>query len=160
MKKVYFLVMALMLATTMSAQSGKQLYKKYFDREGVETVHLSGFLLRTAGRMASVDVEGKDITQFVRSLKGMYVIDADMPETRAELGADIRKIIRKGTLESLMEANSDGQKVMMYVDGKNDDITELVIVTLDDSPVTFVSLEGRMSRAELERWAEEEKEQH
>ena len=140
----------------MSAQSGKQLYKKYFDNEGMETVHISGFLLRTAGRAATVDLDGKDFSKFARSLKGLYIITAQTPDTRAALGADIRKIIRKGDLESLMESSSDGQKMMMYINGNDDDVTELAIVTLDEETVTLVSLEGRMSRSEIERWAEEE----
>lgn len=156
MKKIALLTLAAMMAVTMSAQSGKQLYKKYFDRDGIETVHLSGFLMRTAGRLATVDMDGKDFSKFARSLKGMYVISAETPEMRSSLAADIRKIIRKGDLESLMEANSDGQKVMMYISGTGDDVTELAIVTLGEEDVTFVGFEGRMSRAELEQWAAEE----
>ena len=156
MKKIALLTLAAMMAVTMSAQSGKQLYKKYFDRDGIETVHLSGFLMRTAGRLATVDMDGKDFSKFARSLKGMYVISAETPETRSALASDIRKIIRNEDLESLMEANSDGQKVMMYINGKGDDVTELAIVTLGEDAVTFVGFEGRMSRAELEQWAAEE----
>ncbi|MBR3021849.1 MAG: DUF4252 domain-containing protein [Bacteroidaceae bacterium] len=156
MKKVILFVTAALMAVSMSAQNGKQLYKKYFDREGMETVHLSGFLLRTAGRLATVDMDGKDLSRFARSIKGMYVISAETPDARAALSADIRRIIRDGDLESLMEASSDGQKVMMYIDGKGDVVTELAIVTLGADDVTFVGFEGRMSRAELERWAEEE----
>ena len=156
MKKIALLTLAAMMAVSMSAQSGKQLYKKYFDRDGIETVHLSGFLLRTAGRLAAVDMDGKDFSKFARSLKGMYVISAETPEMRSALAADIRKIIRTEDLESLMEANSDGQKVMMYINGSGDDVTELAIVTLGEDDVTFVGIEGRMSRAELEQWAAEE----
>jgi len=156
MKKIALLTLAAMMAVTMSAQSGKQLYKKYFDRDGIETVHLSGFLMRTAGRLATVDMDGKDFSKFARSLKGMYVISAETPEMRSSLAADIRKIIRKGDLESLMEDSSDGQKVMMYISGTGDDVTELAIVTLGEEDVTFVGFEGRMSRAELEQWAAEE----
>ena len=156
MKKIALITLAAMMAVSMSAQSGKQLYKKYFDRDGVETVHLSGFLLRTAGKLATVDMDGRDFSKFARSLKGMYVISAETPETRVALGADIRKIIRNEDLESLMEANSDGQKVMMYINGKGDDVTELAIVTLGEDDVTFVGIEGRMSRAELEQWVAEE----
>jgi len=156
MKKIALLTLAAMMAVTMSAQSGKQLYKKYFDRDGIETVHLSGFLMRTAGRLATVDMDGKDFSKFARSLKGMYVISAETPEMRSSLAADIRKIIRKGDLESLMETSSDGQKVMMYISGTGDDVTELAIVTLGEEDVTFVGFEGRMSRAELEQWAAEE----
>lgn len=156
MKKIALLALTAMMAVSMSAQSGKQLYKKYFDNEGMETVHISGFLLRTAGRAATVDLDGKDFSKFARSLKGLYIITAQTPDTRAALGADIRKIIRKGDLESLMESSSDGQKMMMYINGNDDDVTELAIVTLDEETVTLVSLEGRMSRSEIERWAEEE----
>lgn len=156
MKKFALFALTAMMAVSMSAQSGKQLYKKYFDNEGMETVHISGFLLRTAGRAATVDLDGKDFSKFARSLKGLYIITAQTPDTRAALGADIRKIIRKGDLESLMESSSDGQKMMMYINGNDDDVTELAIVTLDEETVTLVSLEGRMSRSEIERWAEEE----
>ena len=156
MKKFALLALTAMMAVSMSAQSGKQLYKKYFDNEGMETVHISGFLLRTAGRAATVDLDGKDFSKFARSLKGLYIITAQTPDTRAALGADIRKIIRKGDLESLMESSSDGQKMMMYINGNDEDVTELAIVTLDEETVTLVSLEGRMSRSEIERWAEEE----
>ena len=156
MKKFALLALTAMMAVSMSAQSGKQLYKKYFDNEGMETVHISGFLLRTAGRAATVDLDGKDFSKFARSLKWLYIITAQTPDTRAALGADIRKIIRKGDLESLMESSSDGQKMMMYINGNDEDVTELAIVTLDEETVTLVSLEGRMSRSEIERWAEEE----
>jgi hypothetical protein len=44
----------------------------------------------------------------------------------------------------------------MYINGNDEDVTELAIVTLDEETVTLVSLEGRMSRSEIERWAEEE----
>ena len=156
MKKIALLTLAAMMAVSMSAQSGKQLYKKYFDRDVIETVHLSGFMLRTAGRLAAVDMDGTDFSKFARSLKGMYVISAESAEARTSLGADIRKIIRNEDLESLMEVNSDGQKTMMYINGKGDNVTELAIVTLGADDVTFVSIEGKMSRAELERWAAEE----
>lgn len=156
MKKIAFLMLAAMMVATMSAQSGKQLYKKYFDRDGVETVHLSGFLLRTAGKLATVDMDGKDFSQFARSLRGMYVINAETPETRAALASDIRKIIHKGDLESLMEASSDGQKVMMYISGTNDIVHEIAVITLSEDDVTFVGFEGRIPRAELEDWAAEE----
>ena len=158
MKKIAFLMLAAMMVATMSAQSGKQLYKKYFDRDGVETVHLSGFLLRTAGKLATVDMDGNDFSQFARSLRGMYVINAVTPETRATLASDIRKIIQKGDLESLMEASSDGQKMMMYISGTDDIVNEIAVITLSEDDVTFVGFEGRIPRAELEDWAAEEME--
>ena len=151
MKKVILFAVAALMAASMSAQSGKELYKKYFDRTGVETVHISGFMLRAAGRLSAVDMGGKDFSRFARSLKGMYVISAESPEARVSLGADIRHIIRKGDMESIMEANSDGQKVMMYIDGNDDEVVGMVCVNDPvEETIMVVSENGYGKRSEVE----------
>ena len=64
-----------MLSVGAFAQTGKSLYEKYSDLEGVEAVYISPAMFKMIGRLnLEMGDEDVDIARLVRSLKGMYIL--------------------------------------------------------------------------------------
>ena len=76
MKKILLTVVLAVLSVTAFAQTGKSLYEKYSDYEGVEAVYISPAMFKLIGKL-TIDMgeEDLDIARLVRSIKGMYILN-------------------------------------------------------------------------------------
>ena len=153
MKKIVAIA-ALMLAFISSyAQDGKSIYRKYSDQPSVSAVYVSPAMFRLIGRIPDIQAGDGDVnlTPVIQGLTGLYIIDSENPEINGKLARDVEKFIHSGTYELLMEAKDSGEKVTIYTAGDEKTVTSFVLLSDEGSEVTFICLDGKLDRAQMEK---------
>jgi len=143
----------MMMAVTSFAQSGKSIYNKYSDSEGISAVYISPAMFRMMGTIPSMDIDGYDVEigSIVQSLTGMYILNSENKKINDALKADVEKFISKGKYELLMEAKDNGDIVRIYTMGDEKTVTGFVLLANEPGECSFICIDGSMSRKELER---------
>lgn len=152
MKNIITLAALMLLAFTGFAQDGKSIYNKYSEAEGVSAVYISPAMFRLIGKIPNIQVENSDVnlTPVIQALNGMYLISSENPRINAEIKADANRFLEKNQYELLMEAKDGGETVRICTLGK-DIITGFVLLAFQQDEFTFISLDGKMKREDLER---------
>lgn len=152
MKNIIALAALLLLTFTGFAQDGKSIYNKYSETEGVSAVYISPAMFRLIGKIPNIQVENSDVnlSPIIQALSGMYLISSENPRINAEIKADANRFLEKNKYELLMEAKDGGETVRICTLGK-DIITGFVLLAFQQDECTFISLDGKMRREDLER---------
>lgn len=148
-------ILAALLLTTISsfAQSGKSIYQKYSEAEGVSAVYISPAMFRLIGKIPDLytgEDESVNLAPIIQSLSGMYVIDSENPSINATLKADAEKFVNNGHYELLLEAKESGEVVRMYSVGSETVVNGFVMISDEGAEMTFIYLDGKMNRDDLE----------
>ncbi len=152
--KRFVLVAALLLTTiTAFAQNGKSIYQKYSEAEGVSAVYISPAMFRLIGKIPDLQIEGEDVNlaPIIKSLTGLYLIDSENPAINASLKADAEQFVRKGNYELLMEAKDSGETMRLFTVGTETLVNGFVMIADEGDETTFIFLDGKMNREELEK---------
>ena len=122
--------MAVLLPLADFSQSGKSIYNKYSDCEGVSAVYISPAMFRMMGSLPALSEieEDVDMTQLVKSLDAMYVLECENSAVSSSLEKDVRGMVASGKYELMMEAKDDGEKVSSYTARKGSQIESFVLL--------------------------------
>ena len=145
----------LLIAAGAYAQSGKSLYNKYSDSNGVSAVYISPAMFRMIGQLPDLDIETADgekidIAPLVRSFEGFYLLSVSDKSQATELKQDVQSMINSGRFEMLMEAKDSGSTMRIYTVGDERTVSSLVMLALEGDSVQFICLEGSMNRKDFE----------
>lgn len=154
MKRIMTMAAFLLLTTiTALAQDGRSIYNKYSDEKDVSCVYISPAMFRMIGKVPDMDVNGNNVnlSSIIKTMSGLYVIDSKNQKINSSLIGDIDRFISKGDYEMLMEAKDDGETVRIYTVGDEKTVTSFVLLSREADESTFICLEGKMSRQELEK---------
>lgn len=153
MKKFIVIAAAMLLTVSAFAQDGRSIYNKYSDGKGVTSVYVSPSMFKLMRRIPDIDLGNGDVnlSPVIKSLDGLYIINAVNSNIGADLKADVDKFVKKGTYELLMEAKDDGDKVEIYTAGDDKIITSFVLLALEPNGSTFICFSGQIPREELEK---------
>ncbi|MBR5300550.1 MAG: DUF4252 domain-containing protein [Bacteroidales bacterium] len=155
MKKIYAIAVMLLMAVGAYAQSGKSIYNKYSDSNGVSAVYISPAMFRMIGHLPDLNVEAADgekvdIAPLVRSFEGFYLLSVSDKSQAAELKQEVQSMIKSGSFEMLMEAKDSGSTMRIYTVGDAKTISSLVMLAQEGDSVQFICLEGAMNRNDFE----------
>lgn len=152
MKRIAILAALLLTTIASFAQNGKSIYQKYSEAEGVSAVYISPSMFRLIGKIPELSVEGEDINlaPVIQSLSGLYLIDSENPKINAELKAEAGRFVSSGRYELLMEAKDAGEIVRMYTVGDDKTVNGFVMIADEANETTFIYLDGKMNRDDLE----------
>lgn len=153
MKKFIVIAAAMLLTVSAFAQDGRSIYNKYSDGKGVTSVYVSPSMFKLMRRIPDIDLGDGDVnlSPIIKSLDGLYIINAENSMIGADLKADVDKLVKKGSYELLMEAKDDGDKVEIYSVGNDKIITSFVLLALEPDESTFICFSGQIPREELEK---------
>jgi hypothetical protein len=152
MKRIILLAVLLLSALAASAQSGKSIYQKYSDAEGVSAVYISPAMFRLIGKIPDLEVGENhvNLAPLIRSLSGLYIISSENGRVNEKLSSEVSRFISNGRYELLMEAKDAGEVVRMYTVGTEKIVNSFVMVAAEGPETTFICLDGQMDRQELE----------
>ena len=151
MKKIYAMMVLLSLSLTAFAQGGRDLYEKYSDLPGISAVYISPAMFRLIGKIPDVELqdESVNLTPLIKSMSGFYILSTEDRATSESLYADVKKFVKSGRYELLMETKDDGQVLRMYTVGDGKTVESFVMVTKEDSEVSVISFDGKMDREQM-----------
>lgn len=153
MKRILALAALLLVTISSFAQNGKSIYQKYSDSEGVSAVYISPAMFRMIGKIPDLNVEDQNVNlaPIIQSLSGLYLIDSENDKINADLKADAERFVKSGHYELLMEAKDSGEIVRMYTVGSEKVVDGFVMFAVDGKETTFICLDGKMNREDLEK---------
>lgn len=144
-----------MLLFTISsfAQDGKSIYQKYSDSENISAVYVSPAMFKLIGKLPDIELNDSEVNFYpiIKSLTGLYIINSNNSSINAQLYADVEKFIKSGKYELLMEAKDSGEAVRMYTVGNEDVVNSFVMVAKDGDETTFICIDGKINRTDLEK---------
>ena len=130
MKKLYILVVMLLMSVTAFAQNGRSLYNKYSDAPNVEAVYVSPAMFRLIGKIPDIDLQDESVNlgPIIKSLSGLYILSISDERLAADLADDVNRFIKKGQYELLMEAKDNGEVMRLYTVGNDKIVNSLVML--------------------------------
>lgn len=152
MKKLYIILILLVVSISAIAQDGRAIYNKYSDLPGVEAVYISSAMFRLIGKIPDVELGNEDVNlaPIIKNLKGFYIISTEDKSTADNLYADVKQRLDRGEYEMLMEAKDSGEVMRLYTAGDDFTVRSFIMLTRDASEVSFMGLDGEMPRDQLE----------
>jgi len=158
MKRI-LVTLALLLAVGVSAlaQSGRKIYNKYSDMPEVNATYVSPAIFRIFRHLPEdMAISGDfNILPLLKTAKGLYSLNTDDAQVAEKLYADIKKYVTRGVYEILMETKENGSVSRIYTVGNKDTVTSLVFVNQEDGHASFLCLDGKMPRKQIEDLLEE-----
>ncbi|MBQ0096235.1 MAG: DUF4252 domain-containing protein [Bacteroidales bacterium] len=156
MKKTILILASIALFTTgLFAGNPRDIYRKYAEKDDVDAVFISSAMFRLIGALPEVKSAGEDLdfTPLMKSLTGMYILDSHNESANGGLRKDVESLVGSGGFELLMEANDGGEKVRMYTSGSDETIDKFIMFVTENnsSGCTFIALEGKMKREDIEK---------
>ena len=153
MKKIIVIAVMLLSAIGAFAQDGKSIYQKYSDEKDVSAVYISPAMFRLIGKVPDLKVENSDINlgPIIKSLSGLYIINSENPKVNDTLKGEVDRLVNAGRYEMLMEAKDSGETVRMYTLGTETVVNSFVMVSVDGDETSFICLDGKMNREDLEK---------
>ncbi len=152
MKRLYIILILLLVSISAIAQDGRAIYNKYSDLPGVEAVYISSAMFRLIGKIPQVEMgdEDVDLAPIIKNLNGFYIISTEEKAIGDDLYADVKKRLDRGEYEMLMEAKEDGEVMRLYTAGDDFTVRSFIMLTRDAAEVSFIGLDGEMPREQME----------
>lgn len=153
MKRIIAAILLMTISTSVFAQqSGKSIYNKYSNQQGVSAVYISPSMFRMIGKIPDLEMMGDEfnLAPVIRTLTGFYLIDSENKDINNSIQKDAEQLVGNGIYELLMEVKDDGETVRIYVVGRGDEITSFILIASGAGECTFICVDGRMSRGQLE----------
>lgn len=147
MKRFLLVFSAILLASSIFAQSNNSIYNKYSGKQGVSSVYISPSMFKMMKSLPEVEIyDDKDVhfEQIIKSFEGMYVIEVENIALVKSLISDVESMIAKGNLELLMEVKESDETVRIYVEKEGDMFKKFIMLEREDDSATFISIDAQM----------------
>ena len=147
MKRFLLVFSAILLASSIFAQSNNAIYNKYSGKQGVSSVYISPSMFKMMKSLPEVEIyDDKDVhfEQIIKSFEGMYVIEVENIALVKSMISDVESMIAKGNLELLMEVKESDETVRIYVEKEGDMFKKFIMLEREDDSATFISIDAQM----------------
>ena len=147
MKRFLLVFSAILLASSIFAQSNNSIYNKYSGKQGVSSVYISPSMFKMMKSLPEVEIyDDKDVhfEQIIKSFEGMYVIEVENIALVKSMISDVESMIAKGNLELLMEVKESDETVRIYVEKDGDMFKKFIMLEREDDSATFISIDAQM----------------
>lgn len=153
MKKLFIIAAFMLLGIFAHAQDARSIYNRFSDESGVSAVYISPSMFKLIGKLPEIEIDGDkvDITPIVKTLKGFYLLNTSDSRIIERMNSDVKRLLGGSDYELMMEAKKDGETVRFYTDGDESIIRSFVLMALDGTDATFISMDGTINREALER---------
>lgn len=146
---IIVLLLAFVLPLTSSAQrSINHFIDKYYDKENVTTVELSGFVLKMAAKFVDED-EGKEIIASISRLQ-VLVMEGQNHVTKKDLNIFKTKI-RKDNFEELMSVRSGSTSIDFFIKEENGVIKNILLLVSDKEEFVLLNLRGKLKFEDIQK---------
>ena len=145
--------MAVLLPLAAFSQSGKSIYNKYSDCEGVSAVYISPAMFRMMGSLPLEEmVDGQDLAPLIKQMNGFYLIEVSDAAIAGEVEADVRRLLSSNKFELLMEVKDEGNTVKMMSLTEGDYVKSFVIACIEENETVFICLDGDILKSDLDNF--------
>ena len=110
-------------------------------------------MFRLIGKIPDLKVEDSEVNlaPIIKSLSGMYIINSSDGRIGDALKKDVNNFVSTGKYELIMETKDSGETMRMYTVGTEDIVESLVMFSIEPDEATFICIDGKMKRDDLEK---------
>ena len=161
MKRVVHILVITMLMSLPSGVYGQndagedpviKIFKKYEDREGVESITISPTLLALMKNGGTKDKKTQDLISKITGLRILTLTDDKGRTNREALAAELQAVVQKD-FEEIMKVRSSGERIELYVRHRPDCKecrSALLFITSSDDAFTVMHLAGTIDKTLIE----------
>lgn len=131
--------------TALAASAQDELFSKYDDARGVETVFISKAMLSLVSKQ---DLGDMKINVAASKLDRIQVLSCEQAALSKTIVADAQRIFKRDKYELMMKTKDDDEQTYIYMKqrGKKN---EFVVLDVDGSEVNVVNLLGTLTLADI-----------
>lgn len=119
----------------------------------MNAVYISPAMFKLIKKVPDVSINDKEVnfSNFIRTMDGIYILNATDPEIGERLCADVEKELKAGRHELLMEAVEGNQITRIYIIEHNDIISDLILLSKGGDTTSYISITGVMPLEEVSK---------
>lgn len=153
MKRIIVIAAMMLAAVSAFAQNGKNVYEKYSGKKDVSAIYVSPSMFRMIGRIPDIHLTDGDVNlaPLIKSLDGLYLIDSTNPDVNTSMREDVGRFVSTGKYELMVEIREEDETVNIYTLNEGDIVKSFVFLAGSGDECTFICIDGRMPREELEK---------
>ena len=148
MKRLILLTMILAACGALRAQD--ELFKKYENTKGVETVYISKSLLSMVG---AADIGDLNVSKVAKKIERIQVLECGRPSLIQGIRDYALGIFKRDKYEQIMRTTDDGEITYIYQRQRGKQ-NEFVILTIEKDELTIVNILGGLTLKEIKEIAE------
>lgn len=145
MKRLFLLpVLFLLLFTSCDDETGvSEAFTKYRFKNGVTTITVPGWLIRTAAMWGDLEREERDLLRSIDKVKILTIENKEL-NARSNLHKEFYESVRKrGDLEELLVVLDGNEQVTIFGKADEDSIEEMLIL-VGGNENAIIYLKGRL----------------
>ena len=150
MKKAIFFIGALLISSTINAQSNfiDELFEKYSEKEGFTSVYISGRMLSMLASMETKEGNPDNILRRIKSIRILTENDS-LAIPKVNIYAELSRKLNMSAFEELMVVK-EGQEVTKFmILEKENVISELLVISGGNDGNALISIRGDLNLKEL-----------
>lgn len=147
MKRLILLTMILAICGALYAQD--ELFKKYENTKGVETVYISKNLLSIVG---TTDIGDLNVSKAAKKIERIQVLECEQVSLLQGIRDYALSIFKREKYEQIMRTTDDGEVTYIYQKQRGK-LTEFVILTSEKKELTIVNILGTLTLKEIKEIA-------
>lgn len=157
MKKILILILLLFSLWSCKHEKKqvdafKQFYSECKDIDGVMTMNIPGWLVRSF-----VNDEDPEVNGIIKKVKHLRLVISDDSEVPVSLSSAFKALKREGDYESIMEVRDGKDQIDVMVLRKRDEIQDVVIAVMEESGnLVLVNLNGSFKLEQIKEFVTEE----
>lgn len=146
---IIILLFAVALPAVHAQRSVSRFMDKYYDKEDVTIVDMSGFMLKVAAKFLDEE-NGKEILASINRLQVM-VMDGENHVKQQELAAFKKTLTKSGDFEPLMMVRDGRTTVDFLINEKDGVVKNILLLVSDDSEFILLNLRGKLRFKDLKK---------
>lgn len=150
MKKIYSIIIALLLSQVISAQTGPidALFDKYSEKEGFTSIYISGKMFKMLGTLNTDPDKSAGIMSRLKSIR-ILSEDDSLSTGKVNFYSELSKALDFSIYEELMVVR-EGPEVTKFLVRQNGElISELLMITGGSGGNSLISIRGDINLREL-----------
>lgn len=151
MKKIFSMIVILMIGLTSYAQSLNSFFNDLEDRDDVAIVSVNKEMFKMIASM-DVDIEGADVQEMIKDINSLkiYVQDENVDY---ETFKSARAIAQSSGMSELLSVKDGSERVYLYTDQTDGDnyVKNLLLMVHDTDQNVFIRLDGRVNLDDLSK---------
>lgn len=141
-----FLFAALLLVLSVGSHAQNELYTKYENMRGVQTVYITKVMLDNSNGLFVDDLV---VAKMADRLNSIQTISTTIPQVKESMRKDFQLMIKSGKYELLMKQKKLTSSSEVYMLKKEDKIKELIFLKDDAPKLKIVFFEGNMTQHDI-----------
>jgi hypothetical protein len=155
MKTKLILVMIVLTACSLKAQTVDRLIEKYSTNKSFEYVSISKGLFNLTQWLggSNIDKDTKEVLGRIKSMKILTLNTTTNSEAKKSFQNELDRLLKKSSYEQMMVTRnkSDESTVYGYTDAKG--VSQLLIIAKSETEMSLIVMKGNLTHEDLEKIA-------